>query len=92
MIGGKIVRLDTYGPDPYHRVLAVIWEEQINVDLLMVAMSYAEVYRGARCQAYCRELDGAEAKARRDSVGMWAQGAKYESPAVFQKRMRIAGE
>jgi endonuclease YncB( thermonuclease family) len=50
LIGGKTVRLDTYGPDRYHRVLAVIWDEQINVNLLMVAMGYAEVYRGARCQ------------------------------------------
>jgi endonuclease YncB( thermonuclease family) len=35
----------------------VIWDEQINVNLLMVAMGYAEVYRGAPRQAHCRELD-----------------------------------
>ena len=29
----------------------------------MVAMSYPEVYRGARSQVYCRELEKADAKA-----------------------------
>lgn len=47
LIGGKTVRVDAYGPDKYKRVLAVVWHEQINVNLLMVAMGYAEVYRGA---------------------------------------------
>jgi endonuclease YncB( thermonuclease family) len=92
LIGGKTVRLDTYGRDRYKRVLAVVWDEQINVNLLMVAMGYAEVYRGAPCQAYCRELEQAEAKARRDRVGMWAHGAGYESPPLFRRRMRIEGE
>ena len=54
-------------------------------------MGYAEVYRGAPCQVYCRELDQAEAQARRDRVGMWAQGPKYESPRDFRRRMRLSG-
>ncbi len=82
LIGGKTVRVDAYGPDEYKRVLAVVWDEQINVNLLMVAMGYAEVYRGVPCQVYCRELEEAEEKARRDRVGMWAQGEMYESPAA----------
>ncbi len=47
LIGGKTVRVDVYGSDEYKRVLAVVWDEQINVNLLLVAMGYAEVYRGA---------------------------------------------
>jgi endonuclease YncB( thermonuclease family) len=31
---------------------------------MMVAMGYAELYRGGPCQAYCRELERAEAQAR----------------------------
>ena len=54
LIGGKTVRVDAYGPDRYKRILAVIWDDQINVNLLMVAMGYAEMYRGAPCQVYCR--------------------------------------
>jgi len=92
LIGGKAVQVDAYGPDRYKRILAVIRDEQVNINLLMVAMGYAEVYRGAACQGYCRELEEAEAKARRDRSGMWAQGNKYESPAEFRKRMRIRGD
>ncbi len=92
LIGGKTVRVDAYGPDKYQRVLAVVWDGQINVNLLMVAMGYAEVYRGAPCQVYCLELQDAEAKARRDRVGMWAQGPGYESPRAFRQRHRIQGD
>jgi len=70
LIGGKTVRVDANGPDRYKRILAVIWDDQINVDQLMVAMGYAEVYRGAPRQVQCRESEQAEAKARQDKVGM----------------------
>ena len=91
-IGGMTGRVDAYGPDRYKRVLAVIWDGQVNVNLLMVAMGYAEVYRGAPCQVYCRELEHAEAKARQDRVGIWAQGERHESPAAFRKRLRLQGD
>ncbi len=92
LVGGKSVRVDAYGPDRYHRILAVIWDEQVNVNLLMVAMGYAEVYRGTPCQVHCRELEQAEAEARQDHVGMWSQGAGYESPATFRRRLRLQRE
>ena len=40
-------------------------------------------------QVYCRQLEQEEAKARRDRVGMSAQGVSYQSPAVFRRRMRL---
>lgn len=73
-------------------MLGVLWDDQINVNLLMVAKGYAEVYRGAHCQVYCRQLEEAEAKARRDWVGMWAQGTDYESPRTFRHRLQIRGD
>ena len=84
--------MEAHGSDKYKRVLAVIWDGQLNVNLLMVAMGYAEVYRGSPCQAYCEDLYRAEVKAKRDRVGMWVLGAKYESPAAFRRRLRVAGE
>ena len=91
LIGGKAVRVEVYGPDQYKRVLGVIWDEGVNVNLLMVAMGYAEVYRGTSCIVYCQELHANEAKARQDRVGMWAQGPKYESPRDFRRRLRLSG-
>ncbi len=92
LIGGKTIRVDAYGPDKYKRVLAVVWDEQINVNLLLVAMGYAEVYKGAPCHVYCPTLEDAEAKARMDRVSMWAQGNTNERPAAFRKRMRLRGD
>ena len=43
MIGGKTVRVDAYGPDRNKQVLAVVWDGEVNVNLLMVAMGYTEV-------------------------------------------------
>lgn len=43
LIGGKTVRVDGYGSDECKRVLAVIFDDQVNVNLLMVAMGYADV-------------------------------------------------
>ena len=91
LIGGKTVRIEAYGPDQYKRILAVLWDGRVNVNLLMVAMGYAEVYRGALCQAYCEDLFRTEVQAKRDKVGMWAQGSQYESPAAFRRRMRLSG-
>lgn len=92
LIGGKTVRVESYGPDRYHRILAVIWGGQVNVNLEMVRAGLAEVYRGDRCQAYCEDLLRSEVQARHRSLRMWAQGDKYESPTVFRKRMRIRGD
>ena len=76
--------MDAYGPDRYKCVLVAAWNDQINVNLLMVAMGCAEIDRGAACQVYCRELEQGESKARQDRVGMWAQGERYDSPTVFR--------
>ena len=92
LIGGKTIRVDAYGPDQYNRVLAVLWDEQRNVNLVLVAMGYAEMYRGAPCIVHCDELRATETQARQDRVGMWAQGEQYESPRDFRRRLRVQGE
>ncbi len=56
-----------------------------------MAMGYAEGYRGTPCQEDSRDFEDAEAMARRDRVGLWAQ-ASYESPAAFRRRLQLAEE
>lgn len=63
LIGGKTVRLDAYGPDRSDRILAVVWDGLVNVNLLLVVMGYAEGYRGAACPVYCQQREEGEAKA-----------------------------
>ena len=88
LIGQRSVRVESFGPDIYKRVLAVIWVDGKNVNLEMVRAGLAEIYRGSRCQAYCRELAEAETRAQRTHLGIWAQ-SHYESPAAYRKRLRV---
>jgi micrococcal nuclease len=88
LIGGRSVRLESFGPDAYKRVLAVIWVGNQNVNVEMVRAGLAEIYRGSRCQAYCRELAEAEGRAQRAHLGIWTQPG-YESPASYRKRLRV---
>ena len=92
LIGGKTVRVDVYGPALYDHSLAILWHGEVNVNVLMVAMGYAEVNRAVPCQIYCRDLKLAERKARRDHLGMWVQGDRPESPVTFRRRLRVQGE
>jgi endonuclease YncB( thermonuclease family) len=87
LVSHKTVRIESFGPDVYKRLLAVIWVGTVNVNVEMVRAGLAEIYKGARCQAYCRELKDAEARAQRERAGMWAL-ERYESPAAYRKRTR----
>jgi hypothetical protein len=74
LLDGKKIRVDMYGTDQHQRALGVVWDGPVIVNLLMAAMGYAEVYRGAPCQGYCSDLEQAESKAKQHRGGMWAQG------------------
>ncbi len=92
LIGGRTIRVETYGPDGFTRTLAMVFLGTVNVNEEMVQQGLAEVYRGAPCKAYCRNLRAAELRAKQDRVGMWAQGGGYESPRAFRQRHRIQGD
>ncbi len=92
LIGGSTIRVETYGPDGFNRILAMVFLGTVNVNEEMVQQGLAEVYRGAPCKAYCRNLRAAELRAKQDRVGMWAQGTGYESPAAFRRRLNIQGD
>ena len=91
LIRGGRIKLEIYGKSRQAHLLAVLWRDQLNVNVLMVAMGYAEVPQDMACEAYCRELRLAEKRARRDRMGMWEQGTSYESPAAFRRRFGIPG-
>jgi micrococcal nuclease len=87
LINNRPVRLELSGPDVYGRILAVVLAGDMNVNVQMVRAGLAEVYRGARCRAYCRELAEAEAGAQQQRAGIWAQ-ERHESPAAYRKRTK----
>jgi micrococcal nuclease len=89
LVNGQRIRVQVFGTDRYKRALGVVWVGKRVVNVELVRAGLAEVSRSAPCPARCRELEQAERRARRDRVGMWALGDKYESPAAFRKRMHI---
>ena len=89
LVFNRQVRVELFGPDVYRRILAVLWHDGANINVEMVRAGFAEVYRGTRCQAYCRDLGDAERWAQRERAGMWAQ-ERYESPAAYRRRNRIS--
>ena len=92
LIGGKTIRVDAYGPDQYKRILGVIWDDQVNVNLLMVAMGYAEVYRGAPCQVYCEELRASRSQGSPGSGRHVGARGQVREPAAFRRRVRLSGK
>ncbi len=76
LIGGRTIRVESYGPDGFDHTLAIVFMRTVNVNVEMVQQGLAKVNRGAPCKAYCRDLRVAELRAKRDQVGMWTQGAR----------------
>ena len=92
LIGGRTIRIETYGPDKFKGILAVAFLGDVNVNVEMVQRGLAALSREAPCQAYCRDLRVAELRAKRDQVGIWAQGIAYESRNVFRPRVKTQGD
>ena len=89
LVYGKPVRLESFGPDRYGRILAVVYCDGKNVNLEMVREGLAEVYRGKLPERVDKDIFfSAEKKARQGTVGMWRQGSLYESPYSWKVRHR----
>jgi endonuclease YncB( thermonuclease family) len=91
LVGGKTVRVETYGRDRYNRVLGVLRVDGRSVNVEMVRAGLAHVYRGEPCRAYCGDLEGAERQARQARTGLWSQPSP-ESPFAYKRRLRLRGE
>ena len=83
----RCVGLQIYGKGHYGRRLGVIHLEGVNINLEMVSLGLAEVYRGRTPDGFNRRpYEKAEAEARRSRRGMWVQGASYRSPIDWKHR------
>lgn len=83
----RCVVLQAYGEDRYDRRLAIIHLEGVNINLEMVTLGLAEVYRGRTPDGFNRRpYEKAESAARRSGRGMWIQGDAYRSPIEWKHR------
>jgi len=86
LVLNKVVDIKGYGTDRYGRILAEIYIDDKNINLDMVKTGYAEIYHGSPPRGlYMQEYQKAEKGARNSGQGIWSQGDKYISPALWRK-------
>jgi len=82
----RSIEIKPYGKDKYGRTLAEVFLEGRNINVEMIIVGLAEVYRGT--PAPRQNLDpywGAEEEARKMGRGIWALGKKYVSPREWRR-------
>jgi endonuclease YncB( thermonuclease family) len=90
LVDGKRVRVEIHGVDRYKRLLSTIFIDGKNMNLAMIEVGLAEVYRGpASGNPYKQQYQAAEEAAQSASKGVWIQGDAYESPRAYRKRVGI---
>ena len=89
LVLNKSVTVKSYGTDRYGRTLGVVYVGDLNVNLEMVKVGLAEVYRGKPAKGL--NIDPywkAESKAKNAGVGMWSLGDKYMSPREWRRSQK----
>jgi endonuclease YncB( thermonuclease family) len=77
--------------DRYQRLLSTVFIDGQDVNLAMIEVGLAEVYRGPESgNPYTPQYQAAEAAARASKKGMWVLGAQYESPRAYRQRVGIS--
>jgi micrococcal nuclease len=91
LVDGKRVRVEIYGTDRYKRLPSTIFIDGKDVNLVMIEVGLAEVYRGPESgNPYKQQYQAAEETAQAAKKGMWVQGNAYESPRAYGKRVGIS--
>jgi micrococcal nuclease len=86
LVLNKSVEVKSYGTDRYGRTLGVVFVGGKNVNLEMVKVGLAEVYRGRPAGGlYLEPYWKAEAEAKKGGIGMWSLGDKYISPRKWRR-------
>jgi micrococcal nuclease len=91
LVEGKRVQIEIFGVDRYKRLLSTIFIDGKDINLVMIEMGLAEVYRGPESDnPYKQQYQAAEEAARAAKKGMWILGSDYESPRAYHKRVGIS--
>lgn len=79
----KNIKVDVVGTDKYGRKIVLIYLNNENINLIMVQGGYAWWYR---YYSHDKNLEEAEAQARKNKKGLWKFSA--ENPYDFRKRTK----
>jgi endonuclease YncB( thermonuclease family) len=90
LVQGRRVRIEIYGIDRARCMLGTLFRDPDNLNLALVEAGLAEVYRGSPItDPYQPQYAPAEAAARHPGRGVWALGARYESPRAYRRRVGL---
>lgn len=85
------MNVEIYEIDRYKRLLSTIFLDGKDINLAMIEVGLAEVYRGPESRnPYKPQYQAAEDTARSGKKGMWVLGNNYESPRAYRKRVGIS--
>lgn len=88
LVAGKKVRVRSYGEDIYKRQLAEMFVDDLNVNIEMLKLGYAEVYKGkAPVGLPKQDYEFAQQQAQTHKTGIWSL-KKYMSPKEFRSKNR----
>jgi endonuclease YncB( thermonuclease family) len=89
LVLNKSVDVKSYGTDRYGRVFGGVFVDGKNVNLEMIKVGMAEVYRGKLAGGLDLEsYRKAEAEAIKAGIGMWSLQEKYNSPKEWSGLIR----
>jgi micrococcal nuclease len=91
LVEGKRLKVEIYQVDQYKRLLSTIFLDGKDINLAMIEVGLAEVYRGPESgNPYKTQYQATEDTSRSTKKGMWVLGGKYESPRAYRKRVGIS--
>jgi endonuclease YncB( thermonuclease family) len=86
LVLNKVVEVKGYGLDGYNRILGLIFLGDKNINLEMVRVGLAEVYRGNPPHGFdSSPYMEVENEARASGRGMWSLEGKYVSPKEWRR-------
>ena len=89
LVLNKSVAVKSYGTDRYGRTLGVVFVNGQNVNIEMVKVGFAEVYKGRPAKGLdMNPYWKAEAGAKKAGIGMWSLGDNYISPKKWRRMHR----
>ena len=88
LVLNRSVDVKSYGTDRYGRILGVVFVGEKKVNVEMVNVGLAEVYRGKSPGDFIiAPYFLAEAEARKAGIGIWSLGDNYLSPKQSRKKL-----
>lgn len=88
MILGKRITVHIVDIDKYKRMVAMIVQNNKDINTVMLEAGLAEAYREYLVEPYKSTYMAAEKKARMERRGIWSQGDSYVRPSDFRRQQR----